>query len=143
MGLDQESNCKSCWLPGGGFPKFSSWSQLKDALCYPFTTKPQAGSSPLASGDPSAFTATALEITAPNSQPGRAFASSAVGQLLLEQLGHTQELAHTFLTWALSLASLRNNTPELFILLPVCSSWLCHSSRLLSESPVGCSGLLC
>lgn len=142
MGLDRESAYKGCWLLGGGFPKFSPRSQLKDALCSPFIAKLQEGSALLASGDLSAFVAAAPKITAPNSRPGRTFASSAMGQLLPEQLRHTLELAHTFPTSVLSLASLRNNTLVLFIPLPVYSSWLCRSSWLLSQSPASCSRLL-
>lgn len=70
------------------------------------------------SGDLLAFTGTALKITAPTWWLGRAFASWATRQLVLEQLGHMLELAHTFPTWVLSSASLRNNIPVVF--LPLC-----------------------
>lgn len=64
----------------------------------PFIRKLQEGSSPMASGDPPAFLAALPKITDPNSHLGGAFASSAMRQLLLERLGHTLELAHTFPT---------------------------------------------
>lgn len=64
----------------------------------PFIRKLQEGSSLMASGDPPAFVAALPKITDPNSHLGGAFASSAMRQLLLEWLGHTLELAHTFPT---------------------------------------------